>query len=576
MSTKPLITSRPVWVEPEPIPGTARWNTLDPHPLVSAILYRRGFREPAAAARFMNPAGAPLPNPALLPHIDAAVRRIRKAISDGDKIGVFGDYDADGITSTAILACALRAATTAEQVITRLPQRSEGYGLNRTAIQEFKGAGVRLVIATDCASSDHTHAGHVVDEGMDLIIVDHHHMADTGPEHAITISPQLGPNESLRDLTAAGVAYLLVTALAATGVDISPTFGTDPRPYLDLVALGTIADVAPIDGINRAMVALGLEAIHNGARPGLNALIAEAMLERPAVTAENIAFSLAPRLNAPGRIDSPDVALDLLLAPDLAAARPLAVKLEALNRERKNRSAQIHAEAWSQFCQNPDWETESVVAVHSSHWEPGLVGAVASRLVEEVRRPVLLFHQEGSRLHGSARSVDGFNLLAALEDGSLLLERFGGHSLAAGLALDLDNLVDLQAHLASTIRAQNMTIPAPHHLAIDAVLPPDYLTIRTPRELARMEPFGRGNETPTLLIRDADLLRYSTMGTDNRHLKLNLKCQGRQVEAVFWGAAWRSSELVGVRHVNVVGQLSINTWNGSERLQMVLKDFRAV
>lgn len=574
MSNKPLIDTRPVWIEPEPISRTAGWNILDPNPLVSAILYRRGLRKPAEAHAFMHPAQQPLPDPDRIPHMDAAVRRILRAISNRETIAIFGDYDADGVTSTAILASALRTALTAGNIITRLPSRAEGYGLNRSAIAEFKAAGASLVIAADCASSDHTHAAHVIDEGMDLIIVDHHHMAEPGPENAITVSPQLGSDPTLHDLTAAGVAYLLVAAIAATGQDVSPTFGTDPTPYLDLAAIGTVADVAPINGINRSLVVRGIEAMRNGARAGINALISESALERQHVTAESISFQLAPRLNAPGRLESPDIALELLLAPDLTTARPLASQVEDLNRRRKARGTEILAEAWSAFCQTPGWEDRPVLAVQSHRWEPGLIGAVASRLVEEVRRPVFLFHERDGVLSGSARSVAGFNLMTALEAGAPILTRFGGHSLAAGLALESKHLADLEEYLAAAIREQGVSIPIPHQLAIDAVLPPEYMTIGTPRELARMEPFGRGNERPILLVRGAELLRYSTFGGDQRHLRMNARAHGRQFEAVFWGAAWRSGELVGVRNVDLVGRLEINRWNGNERLQMIVEDVR--
>jgi single-stranded-DNA-specific exonuclease len=574
MSTKPLIDTRPVWIEPEHIPKSARWNGLDPHPLVSAILYRRGLREPSAAHAFMHPGQQPLPDHHRIPNMDAAVRRILRAIAHRETVAVFGDYDADGVTSTAILASALRASLPVENVITRLPTRAEGYGLNRSAIAGFKTAGASLVIATDCASSDHINAAHVIDEGMDLIIVDHHHMTDPGPENAITISPQLGPDSALQDLTAAGVAYLLVAAIAAAGQDVSTTFGTDPTSYLDLAAIGTIADVAPIDGINRPLVVRGIEAMRKGARPGLNALLAESSLERQHVTAENVSFQLAPRLNAPGRLETPDLALELLLAPDLATARPLAREVEDLNRRRKARGAEILAEAWSAFCQYPGWEDRPVVAVQSHRWEPGLIGAVASRLVEEVRRPVFLFHERDGVLSGSARSVTGFNLMTALEAGSPILTRFGGHSLAAGLALESQHLTDLETYLAAAIREQGVSIPIPHQLTIDAVLPPDYMTIGTPRELARMEPFGRGNERPLLLVRQAELLRYAAFGGDQRHLRIHARSSGRQFEAIFWGAAWRSGELVGTRNVDLVGRLDINHWNGNERLQMIVEDVR--
>lgn len=575
MSTPPLIDSRPIWIEPEKIPSAGAIAGLDPNPLVAAILYRRGIRRPEDGFAFTHPTEQDLPSPDALPGMSRAVQRLERAIADQETVGIFGDYDADGITSTAIMASALRTTLPHDKVHTRLPQRSEGYGLNRTAIEEFRAAGVSLLIAVDCASSDADHVELARDAGMDVLIVDHHHMDTGGPDGAIVVNPQLQHDETLKDLAAAGAAWLVVCGLAERGIDVSPTFGTDATPYLDLVALGTVADVAPLNGINRGMVARGLDMMRQGARPGLNALIEVAGLERVSLKSTDIAFSLAPRLNAPGRLASPDVGLALMLAPDMGAARPLAREIEDANKQRKARGAKIHEEAWLALCQVPGWEQRVVFTAHSRHWEAGLIGAVASRLAEEMRRPVILFNETNGHLSGSARSVEGFNLMTSLQAAEPILTRYGGHSLAAGVSLKLEHIDDLGTYLATEVAKQGVTVPLPAQLRIDATLPADYLRIDTPRELARLEPFGRGNEEPLLAIRDAELTRYDAMGSDRRHLKLSIRAKGRAVEAVLWGGAWRSMELVGVRRVDLVGRLSINSWNGRERLQMVLEDFRA-
>ncbi len=575
MSTRPLIDTRPIWIEPEKIPSPAAIAGLDPNPLVAAILYRRGVRRPEEGYAFTHPTEQALPSPARLPGMPEAVERLARAIADEEVVGIFGDYDADGITSTAIMASALQTTLPGDKVLTRLPQRSEGYGLNRAAIKEFARAGVTLLIAVDCASSDADHAELARDAGMDVLIIDHHHMDSDGPDGAIVVNPQLQQDEDLKHLTAAGAAWLVVRGLADRGIDVSPTFGTDASPYLDLVALGTVADVAPLDGVNRAMVARGLEMMRQGARPGLNALIEVAGLDRAALKSTDIAYSLAPRLNAPGRMASPDVGLALILAPNIAAARTLAREVEEVNRLRKARGAKIHEEAWLALCQEPGWEARVVFTAHSRHWEPGLIGAVASRLADEMRRPVILFNESDGHLSGSARSVEGFNLMTSLQAAEPILTRYGGHSLAAGVALRLEHINDLGTYLETEVIRQGVTVPMPAHLRIDATLPADYLRIDTPRELARLEPFGRGNEEPMLAIRDAELTRYDAMGSDRKHLKLTIRAKGRSVEAVLWGGAWRSMELVGVRRVDLVGRLSINSWNGREKLQMTLEDFRA-
>lgn len=578
MRSSRLIDTRPEWIEPVPIPPSSNWRDLDSNPLVAAILYRRGIHTVAEADTFMHPAQHTTPDPFCIPNVQAAVERIVLAIHRGECIGIFGDYDADGITSTAILALALGQALEPGQVIARLPDRSEGYGLNRSAIAEFAEAGVSLVIAVDCGSSDHASAASIAELGMDLVIVDHHHMRDTGPPGAITVSPQLDADPICHDLTAAGVVYLLVRALASRGVKVSNNdldVGSATLAYLDLVALGTVADVAPLTGINRSLVARGVELIRTSPRPGVAALIESAGLQASSIAASTISFALAPRINSAGRMGSPTLAFDLLMTRNATQARRLASELEQVNIRRRSRSAQVHAEAWETIMRQVDWETRPVFVIQHPGWEVGLVGAVASRMVEEARRPVLLFQEQNGMLSGSARSIDGFNLMDALQEAAPLLTRFGGHSLAAGLALDRDNLAPLEAHLAGAMDASGITVPVPRKLRIDATLPPNYLTLETVRDIGRMEPFGRGNDQPILRILRAQLLKYSAMGQDRSHLKIFARAGSRQIEAIGWGAAERSRELVVSRTVDLVGRLEINSWNGQERLQMILDDFRA-
>jgi single-stranded-DNA-specific exonuclease len=575
MRTSHLIETRPEWVEPIRIPPESAWRELDPNPLVAAILYRRGLQTVDDAHVFMHPGEQPPLDSYRIPNMDRAVERILRSIAEGETVGIFGDYDVDGITSTAILTQALRHTLGEPRVIPRLPDRAEGYGLNRAAIAEFKKAGVSLVIAVDCGSTDHTHAACIAGEDMDLVILDHHRMLDSGPDGAITVSPQLDSDDTHHDLTAVGVAYLLICALAGRGVAVGATATDDPATYLDLVALGTVADVAPLDSINRRLVFEGIEAIRSGSRIGVSALIESAQLDLTAVTATDISFSLAPRINSAGRIGSPQLAFDLMMTGDPGQAKHLAADLEHINFRRKTRSAQVLAEAYDKITQQPNWRHLPVFVTHHPGWEPGLVGAVASRMVEEVRRPVFLFREEAGVLYGSARSVDGFNLIDSLHGIASKLTRFGGHSLAAGLTLAAEQLPDLESHVVEMIRRSGLPIPAPRKLLIDANLPPEYLTIGTVRELRRMEPFGRGNDQPLLRIANAKLLRYTAIGHDRSHLKIFAKAGGRHVEAVFWGGAWRSRELVGQRSIDLVGRLEINMWNGQERLQLVLDNFRA-
>lgn len=566
--------TRPEWIVPEPLPAGSDVRSLDADPLVAAILYRRGIRTRQDADAFMQPTRAEALDPFCLPNMRAALERVVLAIHRGERIGVFGDYDADGVTATAIMVQALGHALEPDRIVARLPERSEGYGMNPAAIAEFAAAGASLVIAVDCGSSDHESAAALANLGIDLVILDHHQMRDQGPETAITVSPQLDADPTCHHLTAAGVVYLLVCAIESRGIRVSGGDG-GAAAYLDLVALGTVADVAPLTGVNRPLVARGLELIRTKPRAGVAALIDAAGLQADRITATDISFALSPRINAAGRVGTPALAFDLLMATNRLDARRLALELNELNLRRRVRSNQLLAEARALLALDHEWPSRPLVALQHPDWDGGLIGAVASRLVSEVRRPVFLFQERDGVLSGSARSVDGIDLVDALEGVEPLLHRFGGHSLAAGLSLDAANLEAVTGHLAAAVRATGVPVPAPKRLSIDATLPPSYLTLETVGALARMEPFGRGNEQPLLRIADTQLLKYSTMGQDRSHLKLFLKTGNRQVEAICWGAADRSRELVGTRQVDLVGRLERNTWNGQDRLQVIVEDFRA-
>lgn len=575
MRIPPPLDTRPEWIVPEPIPPGSNLHELDASPLVAAILYRRGIRTREEADTFLHPTQGPAPDPFCIPNMLAAAERIVLAIHRNERIGVFGDYDADGITSTTILSQALGQALEPGRVISRLPDRAEGYGLNGAAIAEFAAAGVSLVIAVDCGSSDHISAAELVGRSIDLVIVDHHHMRDRGPASAITVSPQLDADPVCHDLTAAGVVYLLVCAIESRGIRVGAESQASASDYLDLVALGTVADVAPLTGVNRSLVARGVERMRASPRPGVLALIESAGRSVSSIAASDISFALAPRINAAGRMGSPRLAFDLLMTGNLVDARRLARDLEQVNIWRRSRSAQVLAEAWEILGREPGWSEQPVVALHHSDWEAGLVGAVASRLVADVRRPVLLFREQNGVLSGSARSIDGLNLVDTLQEVEPLLHRFGGHSLAAGLSLDAANLPAVRLHVADAVRASGMAVPTPTKVQIDATLPSTHLSLETVSDIARMEPFGRGNEQPMFRIAGAQLIRYSTIGQDRSHLKLLVKSGNRQIEAICWGAADRSRELVTSRTVDLVGKLERNSWNGQERLQMIVEDFRA-
>jgi len=564
----------PTWIEPTVIASDFDSGSLHPDELIGAILYRRGIRDQASATDFLDDRRRPAPDHLRLPNIERAIARIGEAVEKRQRIGIFGDYDVDGVTSTALLTLALRSILGDDAVSPVLPVRADGYGMNKRAIRELASEGVKLLIAVDCGSSDREHAEYAAVNGMDLIILDHHRMADTGPEAAITVSPQLDEKKQLRDLTAVGIAYLLVSGLAQAGFPVADRHDEGEASFLDLVALGTVADVAPLQGVNRSLVRDGVRALQSASRIGVRALLRAAEIAPGSVTAEDIAFRIGPRINAAGRIDNPRLAFDLIMSEDLQEAEVLARELEQLNQKRRVLTDRLMRDATIAITGIPDWKTRAVLALHSPDWQLGLVGAAASRLVDELRRPVFVFRDDKGVLHGSARSIAGFNLVDALAGASSLLTRYGGHSLAAGVTLPKVNLDRLEAHLEDAVANSGLTIPSPRELAIDADVPIDRLSTQTVHDLDQLAPFGNGNPVPMFRIRDARIQRYTAMGQERKHLKITVQIGKRLLEAICWGAAWRSGELVMPRTIDLVGRLEINQWNGQERLQMIAEDFR--
>jgi single-stranded-DNA-specific exonuclease len=561
------------WVEPEPLPDGA--SILHPDPLLSEILYRRGIRTAEDVETFLRPSLGQAADPFRLPNMEAAARRVCEAIERGERIGVFGDYDADGVTSTALLVVALRAATgDPAQVRYRLPTRSEGYGLNETGIGELAAGGATLLIAADCGSCDHPEVEHARRLGMDIVVLDHHQMDDDGPPGAIVVSARLpsAPPDAYPELSAVGLAYLLVKALVAQGCVSTDRLAE--QELLDLVALGTIGDVSPMTGANRGLVATGLRRIHDRPRPGIAALCRRARIEPPAVTSGTIAFKLVPRLNSAGRIGDPRIALELLLTEDHRQADALSRDLEVLNEERKARGQEILFEAERMILERRDLDSRGLFIVAGDGWSGGVLGLAAAKLTERFGRPVIVLSRDGEISRGSARSIPGFDINAALAQSAPLVREHGGHSQAAGLAMFSKDIDALETSLSEAVRSSAITLPRANELHPDAVLPVEHLRLDTARRLQVLEPHGAGNEAPLLLVRGARVRQYALVGLDKTHLKLFVETGRGTAQVMVWGAASRSAELLHQRPVDLALTLRVDRWNGEERLEAVATDFR--
>ena len=580
-ATSPIDALRPqqptAWIEPLPIPEGVTLSTLHAHPVVAEILWRRGLTESASADAFTDTRPQAAPSPWRIPNMDAAVDRVSTAIRNTERVAIFGDYDADGVTSATLLTRLLRPHLGEDHILTLLPERSEGYGLSLRGVGDATRFGASLLITVDCGSSDHKAIGAAHDAGLDVIVLDHHRINGDPPEHAVVVSPQLGDDHEMRDLTGVGIAWLLACGLAQHGIEVSDPPGRTERAFLDLVAIGTVADVSSLIGINRTLVRDGIDVLRNTIRPGLRAMARVAEKDLRSLTATDIAFMVAPRLNAAGRIDTPRLAYDLLMEQDPARAERHALELERVNRQRKDLARTMLNEAAEQILSRPDWDEWPVLIASAPSWPAGMVGTVASKIMEATGCPTILFEeQENGLLAGSARAVEGINIGAMLNELNGLVLRQGGHSSAAGVTLRKENLQTFTEALSDLMLSTSVEIPAPPRFTIDADLAPDAMSADTVRALDCLEPLGRGNDVPIFRLRNARMLQYSTMGATNDHLRITVRYGDRQIECVHWNAANRSEELTTTRTLDIIGTLGINTWRDSSRLQFEIKDFRTV
>lgn len=483
--------------------------------LLSRVLAARGVSTPEAAHHLLDGCDA-LSDPFLLKDMDRAVERIRRAVEDGEPIVVFGDYDVDGVSATAILYECL--SNMGAQVRCKLPSRSGGgYGLNCDALRALAAKGYTLVVTVDNGIAAVEEARCARELGLDLVITDHHLPGGELPGAVAVVDPNRADDQSpCKSLCGAGVAFKLCAALE----------GCDPAELLDLfgelAALGTIADVVPLVGENRTLVREGLASLQDTMRPGLQALLEIAGYAGKPVTADTVSYGLAPRLNAAGRMDSAAVALKLLLCENEDQAAGIAARLGEINAQRQQTEQQILAAALETLQKDPARANDRVVVVAGEGWHPGVIGIVASRLMERFGRPVIVISTENGEGRGSGRAPAGFNLHAALSACSAHLLRSGGHAAAAGLLIEEEKIGAFRAAI-NAWAARECPAPEPGVLSLDAVVSLDELTVPAVRELGRLAPFGSGNPVPLLLVRDAVVDGLWPLGNEGRHTRLRLR-----------------------------------------------------
>jgi single-stranded-DNA-specific exonuclease len=540
--------------------------TLGVQRTTAEVLIRRGLDDAEAARSFLETDG-PRHDPLQLGDMAAACDRIARAIESDEKICVHGDYDADGICATALAVTVLRSL--GAKVGWHLPSRfEEGYGVGTQALERLAGEGVGLILTVDCGITATAEVDRARELGMDVIVTDHHRPAEKLPDCLLVCTrPSDYP---FPELCGTGVVLKLAEALHAR-------LGRDPAEldaHLDLVALATVADVVPLLDENRALVRAGLRRMRRTAKPGLRALMASARIDRVRVSSADLGFRLAPRINAAGRLGHPGAALDLLLTTDDEQARELAAKLERLNRRRQSVEEEILALAIEQVeARDEEWRARRAYVLASPDWHEGVIGIVASRLVERYARPVVLIAIGDEGAKGSGRSIPAYDLHAGLTACAGELERFGGHRAAAGLSIDPDRITAFAEKLAEHAAEALGDADLRRAVRIDALAAPGELSIELADELARLEPFGLGNPAVTLLAPAVSLQGVESM-SEGKHLRMGVELGGFRCRAVGFGMGRRAEEFRGPGARDIAFRLQRNEWNGTVTPQMVVSAVR--
>ncbi len=534
-------------------------------PLLAGLLSARGVTSPEDARRLLSPSGEPIPDPMLLRDMDKAVRRIRLALERGEQIAVYGDYDVDGITSTCLLTQFFTAR--GGRAIPYIPSRlEEGYGLNPEAVAHLARQGVALIITVDCGITAVEETALANSLGIDVVITDHHACKEVLPPAAAVVDPHR-PDCPYPFKGLAGVGVALMLALAVAGPQEAPGIFDE---VCDLAAVGTVADVMPMTGANRAIVSLGLQKLDPPRRLGFASLIRCAGLEDKPVTSVSVGYTLAPRINASGRMGQAEVAVELFLTKDPARADELAARLCELNRTRQTIEGEIFQQCVQSLDEHPQ---QGAIVLAGSQWHQGVVGIVASRLAEKYACPCFMICLDGGMGKGSCRSWGDVNLFELLSSCSDLLENFGGHALAAGFTVREDKIPALALTLRGLVAERCHGKELPSVLDIDLAVAPQHLTVEAVESLELLEPCGTGNPRPVFLLQGAQVHTMTQVGR-GRHLKLRLESRGVSLDAIYFSSQGAELGLFPGCRADVVFYPQINDFRGTRSVQLQVVDLR--
>ena len=554
------------------------WHSnLNVSPLLGKILWARGFNDLDSANQYINAPLNKLTPPAQWPQIPKAAEILTKGLLQGKKLAVWGDYDADGVTSTSLVLDVLQFH--GFNIEHHLPDRTrEGYGLNRDNIEKLAEKGVNLLLTVDCGISNNEIIEHAGKLGIQIIVSDHHLPGETLPPAEAIVDPRIQNAGSWPCVNLAGVGvafYLMAQVNALLAPHTGRRFKMDN--VLDLVALGTLADVMELVGENRILVRAGLKRLERSSRPGISALKEKCGLSvSDRLNSEQAVFLLAPRINAAGRMGHPQLALDLLRCKDLDLAKSFALDLNECNQRRKDTENAVFNLAMAQAMEQMEKWDPAAIVVAGEGWHTGIIGIVASRLVESFNRPALVLSAANDMLSGSGRSLQGVDLHAALEECKEYLSGFGGHSMAAGLRLGKNRLEKFRAAFNEAIKEQLELRPLEQIIELDAELGFDLASrLDFIQELELMEPFGPGNPAPVFASPPLRVQNRSFLGSRTDCVKLDLKdlSNGISLPAKVWRRAEDfPSSLVG-REIRIAYTPSINTWNGSKNVELTPLDW---
>ena len=545
-------------VEDEDFTKIAKKAGLGPE--VARLLYSRGVKDQEALSHFLTPTLDDLHDPYLLHDMDKAVERIRRAIEDGEFILIYGDYDADGMTSASIVKESLEQL--GAEVAVYLPNRfTDGYGPNASVYKYFiEQQGISLIVTVDNGVAGHEAIDLAQSMGVDVIVTDHHSMPEVLPDAYAIVHPEHPDADyPFKHLAGCGVAFKLACALLEE-VQVE---------LLDLVAIGTIADMVSLTDENRIMVQYGLEVLRNTQRMGLQEMFNIAGIARNDVTEETVGFQLAPRLNALGRLDDPNPAIDLLTGFDDEEAHDIALMIHEKNEERKEIVQAIYQEAKAMV--DP---AKKVQILAKEGWNPGVLGIVAGRLLEELGQTVIVLNLEDGRAKGSARSIEALDIFEALDSHRNLFIAFGGHAGAAGMTLEADKLDALSEVLESYVLDKGLDATTKNNLSLDEELDLEALTIDVVKNFERLAPFGMDNQKPVFYIRDFQIENARAMGASNAHLKLKIFRGTSNFEVVAFGKGSLAAEFSQAKGLELAVTLSVNQWNGQTTLQLMMVDAR--